>query len=450
MMAGPAEATTSTGRRVLRPSLLIGALFLLLVWPPIFAGAQGTSEAHDHFNYHEPVIRTFADQLPYPDLVHYQSATSPGYHLFMAVISRYVSDRTVVLQLINSLFSLAFVLIVYRAAAAKVDAWSAMLLVLPLFFSPYFLSGAIWLTTDNLGWMFVALALGSCVMHSVTPIRIGAGSASAVAAVAIRQIHVWIAAPLALAAIVHSAFARENNRWNKRSTLPWLVAGAATLAPVALVAAFILLWGGLMPPAYVDLHNQGMNPAMLPMTLSLVALFGVFFLPMIGVAELSKFLRLKTVWIAAAFGILMAIAFPTEFSREEGRWGGAIWQLAKVMPSVADRSVLFVPLATMGCIILAMFWHSATRAGRSRSATLLLFALACWAAAQMMNSQAWQRYSEPIVLLALAWLGALATPASSVDQKAKRSTALMALAACAAIQSVLSMLTVYMPMLGWR
>lgn len=449
MMASVAADDAKHRRGDLMPAaLLLGALFLLLVWPPIFAGAEGTSEAFDHREYHEPVIRTFAEQLPRPDLVHYQSATSPGYHLFMAGISRYVTDQTIVLQLISSLFSLGLVLIVFRAAAVNGSAWRAVLLTLPLLFSPYLLSGAIWLTTDNAAWMFVALALGGCVMQSATPARVAACSASALAGVAIRQIHVWVAAPLAVAALVQSSLAsRANGRSSNRFTLQWLIALSTTIVPVALIGWFIFMWGGLMPPAYVELHNRGMNPAMLPMTLSLAGAFGILYVPVIGVNSVANAIRRRSVWIAAAIGLMAAVAFPTSFSRDDGRWGGSIWQAANLLPVVADRSLLFVPLSALGCMVMMILWQSAAKAGRGRSATILLFALACWAAAQMMNSQAWQRYSEPIVLLTLAWLAALASTPSAATH---RSVAASALLTCAAVQLTLSMVTVYMPVLGWR
>jgi hypothetical protein len=241
-----------------------------------------------------------------------------------------------------------------------------------------------------------------------------------------------------------------NQGFKSRFTFGRIVAAATALAPIALVGWFIITWGGLMPPAYVDLHNRGMNPAMLPITLSLIGGFGMFFLPAIGLETMGASLRRRNVWIAAALGIVIAIAVPTSFSRDDGRWGGAIWQVAKMLPVIADRSVLFVPLAAVGCMVLTILWQSAARAGRGRAASLLLFALACWAAAQLMNSQAWQRYCEPIALFTLAWLTSLATPPPLTPHNAHQSLAIPALLACAAIQLALSAVTVYMPMLGGR
>ena len=89
-------------------------LFCVLIWPVVFS-AQGrlgdaapdinypTSEMGDQRKYHEPTILVFAEQWPRVDLVNYPSATSPGYHLVLAVVARYISHDLVVLQFAGSL-----------------------------------------------------------------------------------------------------------------------------------------------------------------------------------------------------------------------------------------------------------------------------------------------------------------------------------------------------------
>ena len=54
----------------------------------ILAGITGASEWFDQRDYHLPVILEFARTLPTPDLSDYNSATTPGYHLLMAVAVR--------------------------------------------------------------------------------------------------------------------------------------------------------------------------------------------------------------------------------------------------------------------------------------------------------------------------------------------------------------------------
>ena len=56
---------------------------------------------------------------------------------------------------------------------------------------------------------------------------------------------------------------------------------------------------------------------------------------------------------------------------------------------------------------LLLLWSAAKRSGRGNEALILLVALLGFVSAQTMNTMAWQRYFEPIVLIVLAWLGAL-------------------------------------------
>ncbi len=69
---------------LLRAVLLVG--FAVLSWAVVTTGRVGTGESADMVNYHVPVIRTFAQELPTPDLAKYDSATTPGYHLALALV----------------------------------------------------------------------------------------------------------------------------------------------------------------------------------------------------------------------------------------------------------------------------------------------------------------------------------------------------------------------------
>src|SRR3954471_19287846 len=47
--------------------------------------------AYDQKLYHDPSIRQFASQWPDFDFWHYLSATTPGYHVLMAGVAKYIS-----------------------------------------------------------------------------------------------------------------------------------------------------------------------------------------------------------------------------------------------------------------------------------------------------------------------------------------------------------------------
>lgn len=412
------------------PALVLCICFGVLVWPAILSGRGGTSEYWDQRNYHEPVIRAFAEQWPRVDLVNYRSATSPGYHLGLAILSRYVTHHQGVLQLVSSLFSLGFVLTVWWYAARGVGGWRALALSAPLLASSYLLSGAIWLTTDNAAWLFVALALGGVAHRALTPGRAIVSGVHATIATFIRQIHVWLAGPIAVAAL----FDRP------RSGGARIAVAIAVMLPIALVAVLFLLWKGLMPPAYVSIHNQGANPALIPFSLALLGAYGLFFVPAFGLRTTVDVLKKPMTWLIALGVFAICASVPTAHSEGAGRWGGSMWELVRRMPVVADRSMVIPPMAAAGALVLCLARQAAANAGRTRAATVLLVALGFWAAAQSMNSQAWQRYSDPIILMSLAWFASLAP----LSRAGWIGPGLLAL-----VQFALSIITVYRPMAHW-
>ena len=389
-------------------------LFGALVWPVILGGGGGTSEAKDQLNYHLPAIEGMVDQWPWIDVVNYPSSTAPGYHLLMATVSGFVSGDPMVLQLASSLLSLGFLLVVWHHAARLVRPGAALALVLPLLASSYVLGAAIWLDTDNAAWLFVALALGGSALVVATPSRGFRLALYGAAAVLVRQVHIWVAGPVLLVALLSTGRGRRVlERFTPPRGAPWsrralIVVLAAVAVPFALLAVMIVLWGGLTPPAYADVHDGGINLAVYPLVLALVGGFGIFFLPAFGPTDPRAWMRDRLLWVAIGLALALSLAVPTVFDREAGRWGGAIWELVRQLPAPGGRSVVFCPLAVLGAVVLVRAWRAAGQAGRGYEAALLLLALLGWVICQSVNTQAWQRYCEPIILVGLAWLAALA------------------------------------------
>src|SRR5205085_160310 len=60
---------------------------------------------YDQRYYHEATIRAFARQWPYFDFRDYWSATTPGYHLAMAAVARFITESRTGLQLAGMAFT---------------------------------------------------------------------------------------------------------------------------------------------------------------------------------------------------------------------------------------------------------------------------------------------------------------------------------------------------------
>lgn len=407
----------SDAQRPLPALLCLVALFLALTWPAILSGREGTSEAYDQRHYHEPVIEKIVEQWPHPDFVNYRSATTPGYHLLMATIKRYLTDSPIIVRLISNLFSLGFLLVVFGCALRYATPWQALMLVMPLACSTYLLAGSIWLTTDNLGWLFVSVALGAAVMSKPTAARFALGGIAVLAVTFVRQIHIWTAAPVALAALLQSPLAnslpktlRHDDHNQQQTWLPLIAAGFFIAAAFALLGAFVLAWGGLTPPAFTEQHARGPNLATIPLTLSLVGVFGMFFLPAFGGYREAFAFRSRTVVLVAIAAAVLCMLMPTSYAFDDGRRGGPLWHIVRLLPVFADRSIVFPLLAAVGALVLLQAWRSVVAAGNRQPAMILLLGMLGWVLAQSMNFQAWQRYCEPIILVMLIWLAALAQP----------------------------------------
>jgi len=427
--------------------LVLTLAYALLVVPVILSGRGGTNEAGDAAMYHEPVIETMVEQWPRPDIVEYRSTTSPGYHLLMAALMKATgaeSVRAPVVRFANALLTWGLVAAAFWWASAFTGAWIALALTAPLLMSPYTLGGGIWLTTDTAAWCFVALALGGAVATvRARPGRFGWLGLASLAAVGIRQVHVWTIAPIGLLAVCVSPLRRlipggvrigddaVRASWGRSV---WGLVCA--LAPAALLAWLVWLWGGLTPPEYREKHDVGVNPATPAFALSVCAVMGVWLLPAAWDELKQGALRRKGLWLCAALGLLSAVIPATDHVRvrlEDGtRWNprdnGWLWRpVVEQAPDLFGRtSVVILLLAPAGAVLLWLLRRAAVSAGRGAQANVLLLSTLGWLIAQSMNSLAWQRYFEPMALLVLAWLAAMALPRAA-DPKRARWTVIGAL-----------------------
>ena len=376
-------------RRDTLAGLALAGLFAIVVWTPILAGLDAGSEAFDARTYHLPVIRVFAETWPLVDLRDYQSATTPGYHWLLAAFARATDGDARLLRLAGSLFTLGLLLAAWRVTRRRATPLVSLALMLPVLASSYTLGSAWFNTTDNAGLLFVVLALGGVLATPVTPVRAGL---AATGAVLVRQIHLWLIAPIGLAVLL-------DWRDDQGRAVPRLIAHLAPLLlPIAAVGGFVWLWGGLTPPSFADQHGGGFNFAPIAVALALYGAYGLI----LNAAVRGPWCTRATVFSAVGAGVL-ATLMPTSFDKDAGRWGGAIWEVVRHTPDIADRSVILVLGAAVGGLMLARLLAAARAAGHARPALLLLAANAAWIIAQCANTQAWQRYTEPFVLISLAW-----------------------------------------------
>ena len=440
-MAVP-DATHSAPTAPRTPAVPLAAgvvcgLFLAFAVPLILFTPPGGRAQSDESVYHLPSVRSFARDWPRFDFRNYTSATTPGYHLVLAAVARFVSDDVRVLRAVGSLFTLGLLATAAMALARRAGATTAILLCLPLLCSSYVFKAGVWILPENAAWWGLLGVLLLALRPKVDAFTYVAAGILLTLLVFVRQMHLWSASVLWLAAWLGNG---EDGRDSPRLAAPLAgrigraaVMGLATLPAFLVVAYFVHLWGGMVPDHY-RLHGEtrtgsvfmdGGNPAAPAMILTLAALFGVFYHPFAW-QRISEVLRtdrraVAAVVAGALIGATAGIIPETSYDFAAGRWSG-LWNLVNRLPTLSNRSPLVIAGATCGGAILAL-WVVAL--GR-RDRWLFLATWAVFTLAQSFSSMAWQRYYEPFLLITFALAAVRVDPVRPQPRVA--SGALIALA----------------------
>ena len=430
------------------PALVLLAGFLLLTLGPVLTGYdQFHNKSIDMDKSHVPVVRHFAAQLPSIDLSDYNSATTPGLHVFLALITRIFGDSVTLMQVVTCGFGAGLVCLVWWYASRLVAPWVAFAVTLPLALNPYVLGNSIWVMTDNLSLGLLAIVIGSSVFLAPTPRRLVVVSLAIIGSILVRQINLWSVAGAMLAVIAGAPGIRERLPWHDPLDEDWsldklLVITIGIIAGVFTLSWFIWMWGGLVPPTYAEYHAGGINPAVAAYGLTMLAAYA---LPMsvlfCNELRTRPFVRRRTV-MGLLIGLAVGLAFNSAPGIEVGRNGGWLWSLAEALPVIGGRSLLLVLGSAAGGATAGLMFGLAGHAGRSRAGYLLIFFSLSFIAAYTANSQAFQRYFDPPVLLLIGWSLAIAHRENDgVDRRI-----MLAGLGCAAMQVVFAGWTLYRPL----
>ncbi len=397
-------------RRVWTPAILLVVLFLAGALPLILTNNNSGRGAFDAINFHELAIRTFAQEWPRPDLAHYPVASTPGYHLALAPVARYIDDSSISIRLAGLVFTIGFIVTLARAVAGMTRPWLAAAICLPIVCSSYVFQAGVWVLPDNAGWWAV-LAVILIALHPRPTFRLLAlGGAMLVLLVLARQIHIWAAASLWAAAWLGRAGDRDAEGPDAGSLLDitprrlgrLALAAAVTLPAFAVVAAFMAAWGGNTPPLFRGMYdNPGWSAAAL--ILSLLGIFSCFFAPFLYESALRTWRTQRLpLLLACAAGAIVAIIPDTTMSVPEGRFSG-LWNLLPDRAVVGGHtSLAMVALSVLGAVALTC-WAGALG---FRDRWIMLGSFAAFAAAQTSSPMVWQRYNEPFILVMCALMAA--------------------------------------------
>lgn len=364
------------------------AMCAVLILAVAASGHDGRM-AFDETNYHLPTIVQFANGGSLSD---YPSATAPGYHLLMAVVSHGVGASTTVLRLFGALLTAALLFVlsaIWVQATRPAGAW----LALPAMTSLYVLPAGVWLLPDNLGWLTVAGVLWLSLLRQWDWRHVVGLSVLAALSVLVRQSNAWVVAPI-LVAITFGA----GRQWPVGLRI---AAAAVTVLPaMALVAIFVWLWGGLAPPSFQGV--QGFSPLAPAWVLTLFSVNALFYGGLIA-RHFFDAVSSRGAWVTAlaggGVGLLLSISTASTYDKGAGRWSG-LWHVVEVMPAPFGHSLFVMAGAMVGGALLAFWLYLADPARR----LTLLAAICGFCAAQAANHSLLDRYYVGFVMILFSLL----------------------------------------------
>lgn len=408
------EETTQTGqgRTSLWPTAITVGLFLLVAIPMIVLQHDRGRGRFDQLNYHEPAILRFAEQWPAPDVSDYLSATTPGYHLVLAAVARYVSPSLVALQLVGSLFTVGLLVALSRWLSGRAGTVTATLLGLTVLCSLYVFSAGVYLLPDNAAWCAVLGILLLALRPRVDLGTYAGGGAILLALVLTRQSHLWAMGVLFAAAWLGAIFQPKSGGVGEIGALlsdPGRRLGRLAAMVVCCVPALLALvwfsriWGGLTVPIYQS-YMQGPNPATPAIILAQLGVIGAFhagFWWRSGIDLIRT--RPGVVAGVVLLGLVVLLGPDTTFDKDAGRYSG-LWNISAKFPDVGGRTNLAVVGLGLGGVAAVSAWLAGLDA---RKRWVMLGALVAFAAAASMPKNAWTRYHEPMLLMWSAIASAL-------------------------------------------
>lgn len=393
-----------TLRNTAMPALIAALTMFIPAAALILAGNNSGRAAWDATAYHEPFIRQLAASWPHFDLSNPLTTTTPGFHMLLAGLARIGLDSTSALRLTSALIGACLAALVAGWCARRVRPLDAVLLALPLSCSVYVLGCSAWAVPDNLSWIGVAGILMLCLREPGSWRLLLGASLALTALVFTRQIHIWIAATIWL-----TAWLGFRGPWRAPFTgiperLPRTLAAIALTLPAFLIVAwFVRLWGGAVPPRFQS-SVTGLSPATPAFILVQTAILWFGFAPWLLPACTRAWRERRWVLVLGALlGLMLVILPPTTENWDLGRYSGW-WRLAGAAPVIAGRTSLpFLLLAPLGGVLIAGSLSGAP----ARARWVLLGSLVAFTAAQSSTSNSWQRYHEPFLIILLAVTSAL-------------------------------------------
>jgi hypothetical protein len=177
---------------------------------------------------------------------------------------------------------------------------------------------------------------------------------------------------------------------------------AAVSPSLLMLLGFFRLWGGLVPPDVQrgEYRDHGFDLAAVSMVFVLTGVYGLFFSTTFYAEIRRRWSQNRAMCLRFLLGgIILGIfvgVYPHTSYLEPHRSSG-FWQLGRFVPCILDRSPVIALFALAGSLIFV----AVLLAVSSRDRWVFAVAFLLFAVVQCANSDLFQRYYEPFVLMFL-------------------------------------------------
>ncbi|MFT3703307.1 MAG: hypothetical protein QM802_13100 [Agriterribacter sp.] len=376
--------------------LLYAAIFLSIPFIIVFIYTHGLRSgidpvfSVDEGKFHYPTILQFANQLPFPDVRDYNSATTPLFHILLAIASKVTGTELTHLRMVNFLITYATVILFFKIIIEqfKISFLSALLFTLLFALSPYFFREAFVVLTDNLPVLWLILFFQVYLKYKQTQhLRFFLWSLFFIMLLCLTRqtyLYVWLALVIDLA-IGNTALKNK--------------AGYIALSFVAIIPTLALfyVWKGLTPPSFIAVHTRTslLNIKAVVYGFSVLGFYGLFITGANVYSPFFKSHRVKIVLAVLAAWVLIYFS-PLIKAREDF---GFLWYMASSLPKVAGTSLFFYIFSALGAIIFLSAWQ------KEGLSFYLLFIMGLFLS-EVPNKFIFQRYYDSSILIFLLFLTA--------------------------------------------
>ena len=344
----------------------------------------------DHSHFHLPVIKGLIENF---DISDYKAATAPGYHLIFASIGKLTGVNVTLFKIVNTLITSLFIGYLSFKLSTFYRPIYVLILMLPITLSIYILPAGIWLLPDNLAWLAVAWMIFQINSNPFDQKQLICIAIVLALAVFTRQTYLWLVS-IVWASGLYYFFIDKNKTYQFKYLLKCTI---ATGPAILVLTSLAMIWQGLVPPSFQSIHHH-ISPSAPAFFFALFAIYGGFYLPTFYHA-LKNTINKKVTMLGALLGFVSVIFIASNYDIKAGRFGG-LWNIVKVMPTIADKSLLLIILSTFGGALFMALMQIINKEKR----LIIIVATTAFVSTMVVNQFVYERYFSGFIYILLIYL----------------------------------------------